>query len=72
MEEYEEEAVFQHSVHEFVGTVIKVQPFGQSLNAGHRAASSIEDDICEWSRCNPTAMDSNSVDDDDGGVASAV
>ncbi len=41
MEEYEEDAVFQHSLKEFFGAVIKVQPFGQLLNAWHRTASSI-------------------------------
>ena len=64
--------MFQHSVQNFFGAVIKVQPFGQSLNARNRATFSIEGAICEWSRCNPTAMDSNSVDDDDGGAALAV
>ncbi len=66
----EEDAAFQHSVQRFFGAVVKVQPFGRSLHARHRAGSSIEDGIREWRRCNPMAMDS--VDDGDGGATSTA
>ncbi len=65
-EEYEEDAVFQHSVQNVFGAFVKVQTFGKSIYAWHCSGSSIEDGIREWRWCNQTAMDR--VDDRDGGA----
>ncbi len=54
----------------FFGAVVKVKTFGQYFHARHGPGSSIEGGICEWRRCNPTAMDS--VDDGDGSATLAA